>query len=127
LGIVFYDSLTALPHLPLEVGGDEHFELPVTGLDAICEVMVRTTRRSSLWHDGFHFIHSDSATLTHLCQFIAPPLPTAPATLPRASGARHMTALIASGVAGITTIGLLTQVREMSVYENGLLTMRETI
>lgn len=108
MGIVFYDSLTALPHLPLEVGGDERFELPVTGLEAICEVIVRTARRSSLWHDGFHFIHADSASLTHLCQFIAPPLPAASATLPRASGARHMTALLASKVAGIAAIGLLT-------------------
>ena len=59
LGIVFYDSLAALPHLPLEVGGDEHFELPVTGFEAICPVIVRTSRRSSQWHDGFHFIHAD--------------------------------------------------------------------
>jgi len=127
LGIVFYDSLAALPHLPLEVGGDEHFELPVTGFEAICPVIVRTSRRSSQWHDGFHFIHADSASLTHLCQFIAPPLPAAPATLPRASGARHMTALLASRVDGIAAIGLLTHERELSVYEGGLRTVRDTL
>lgn len=124
LGIVFYDSLTALPYLPLEVGGDERFELPVTGLEAICEVIVCTARLSSQWHDGFHFIHADSASLTHLCQFIAPPLPDLPATPARASGARHMTALLASRVAGVTAIGLLTHEREVSVYEGGLCTVR---
>lgn len=127
LGIVFYDSLTALAHLPLEVGGDERFELPITGLDAICEVIARTARRSSQWHDGFHFIHADSATLTHLCQFIAPPLPAAQVTLPRASGARHMTALLASRVSGVQAIGLLTHFLELSVYEDGLRTIREVL
>jgi hypothetical protein len=127
LGIVFYDSLTALPHLPLEVGGDERFELPVSGSDAICEVIVRTARLSSQWHDGFHFIHADSATLTHLCQFIAPPLPDMPATPVRASGARHMTALLASRVAGVAAIGLLTHERDVTVYEGGLCTVRATL
>lgn len=127
LGIVFYDSLSALPHLPLEVVGDERFELPVKGIEAVCEVIVRTARRSSPWHDGFHFIRADSASLTHLCQFIAPPLPAAPAPLPRARGARHMTALLASRVTGIATIGLLTHEREASVYGGGLLIARETL
>jgi hypothetical protein len=127
LGIVFYDSLAALPYLKLEVGGDERFDLPVLGLDPICEVFAQTTRQSSAWHDGFHFVCSDTATLTHLCQFIAPPLLSLTNTAPRVSGARHMTALLASKVAGITAIGLLTHERVVSIYETGRLTMRETL
>lgn len=127
LGIVFYDSLIALPHLPLEVGGEERFELPVTGYHAICELIVLTTRLSSQWHDGFHFIHADSGSLTHMCQFIAPPLPDTPATSVRASGARHMTALLASRVAGVAAIGLLTHERNVTIYEGGLCTVRATL
>ena len=127
LGIVFYDSLAALPHLQLEVSGNEYFELPVEGLEPICDVLARTARRSSLWHDGFHFVCAGSASLTHLCQFIAPPLPDPSAGTPRASGARHMTALLASSVTGIAAIGLLTHEREVSIYEAGQLTLSESL
>lgn len=127
LGIVFYDSLRALPHLQLEVVGDERFDLPVLGLEPICEVLARTARQSSAWHDGFHFVCRGTMTLTHLCQFIAPPLPGGGDAAPRASGARHMTALLASKVAGIAAIGLLTHERAASIYEAGRLTASETL
>lgn len=126
LGVVFYDSLAALPHLQLEVIGDERFDLPVEGLEAIGEVLARTARRSSPWHDGFHFVHAGSGALTHLCQFIAPPLPGAADAAPRASGARHMTALLASKVAGVVAIGLLNRECAASIYEAGRQTLSET-
>ena len=127
MGIVFYDSLIALPHLQLEVVGDERFDLPVQGLEFICDVLARTARQSSPWHDGFHFVHAGSGSLTHLCQFIAPPLPSVSDGAPRASGARHMTALLASQVAGIVSIGLLTHERVASIYEAGRLTWSEIL
>lgn len=126
LGVVFYDSLVALPHLQLEVLGDGRFDLPIAGLEAIGEVLARTARRSSPWHDGFHFVHAGSGALTHLCQFIAPPLPGVADAAPRAGGARHMTALLASKVAGVVAIGLLTHERTASIYEAGRLTLSET-
>jgi hypothetical protein len=126
LGVVFYDSLAALPHLQLEVVGNERFDLPVVGMVAVGEVLVRTARRSSPWHDGFHFVHAASGALTHLCQFIAPPLPGAADAPPRAGGARHMTALLASKVAGVVAIGLLTHERAASIYVAGRLTLSET-
>lgn len=127
LGIVFYDSLGGLPHLQLEVCGTERFELPVAGVEPISELLARTARRSSSWHDGFHFVHAGSGVLTHLCQFIAPPLPGATDAPPRASGARHMTALLASNVAGIVAIGLLTHEGAASIYEAGRLTLSESL
>lgn len=127
LGIVFYDSLKALPHLQLEVVGNERFDLPVQGGELICDVLVRTARISSPWHDGFHFVHAGSVSLTHLCQFIAPPLPNVSDATPRASGARHMTALLASQVDGIVAIGLLTQEHVASIYEAGRLVWSEIL
>lgn len=122
LGIVFYESLKALPYLPLDVVGDERFDLPVTGIELICDVFARTARLSSPWHDGFHFVHAESTSLTHLCQFIAPPLPSMSDAAPRASGARHMTAILASKVVGIVSIGLLTREHAATIYEGGRLT-----
>lgn len=127
LGIVLYDSLAALPHLQLDVGGDERFDLPVLGLEQICEVFARTARQSSAWHDGFHFVCAGTTTLTHLCQFIAPPLPGEGDGAPLASGARHMTALLASKVPGIAAVGLLTHQRAASIYEAGRLTASESL
>ena len=57
---------------------------------------------------------------------IAPPLPGAADAAPRAGGARHMTALLASKVAGVVAIGLLTHERAASIYEAGRLTLSET-
>jgi len=127
LGIVFYDSLATLSFLPLEVAGTESFDLPVSGLSAISDVLARTARRSSRWHDGFHFVQANSVCLTHLCQFIAPPLPDRGDALPRATGARHMTALLASRVSGIVMVGLLTQERVVSIYESGALILNEVL
>jgi hypothetical protein len=127
LGIVIYDSLRALPFLPLEVGGDEMFNLPVSGLDAVGEVLAHTAKRSTHWHDGFHLLQADPLRLTHLCQFISPPLPKAGDSVPRASGARHMTALLASRVAGIVAVAILTQERVASIYEAGTRTKSEPL
>lgn len=127
LGVVFYETLAALPHLQLEVRGDERFDLPVAGLVPISGLLARAARRSSPWHDGFHFVHVGSGALTHLCQFIAPPIPDPSEVRPRAGGARHMTALLASSVPGIVAIGLLTHDREASIYEAGSLTLSETL
>lgn len=127
LGLVFYDSLVALPYLALEIGGNERFDLPACGLDAVSDVLARTARRSSYWHDGFHFLHADSLCLTHLCQFIVPPLPEAGDPIPRASGARHMTALLASRVSGIVAVGILTQERVASIYESAALSVSELL
>ncbi len=127
VGIVIYDSLLALPFLPLDVGEVERFNLPVSGLDAVGDVLARTARRSTHWHDGFHFLHAESLRLTHLCQFISPPLPNAGDLVPRASGARHMTGLLASRVAGIVAVAILTQERVASIYESGDLTKSEPL
>lgn len=127
LGVVFYETLAALPHLQLEVRGDQRFDLPVAGLEPISGLLARAARRSSPWHDGFHFVHVGSGALTHLSQFIAPPIPDPSEVRPRAGGARHMTALLASSVPGIVAIGLLTHDREASIYEAGSLTLSETL
>ncbi len=127
LGVVFYDSLISLPYLQLAVVSDESFDLPVRGSELICEVLARTSRLSSAWHDGFHFVDGGSRFLTHLCQYIAPPLPPQSNTVPLASGARRMTAILASQVAGVTAVGLLARDLSVSIYESGQLTWSEVL
>jgi hypothetical protein len=127
VGIVFYESLDALQYLPLEVGEPNRFSLPISGATEICNALAETARRSSRWHDGFHLVHASSLKLTHLCQYIAPPLPSPEHGVPRASGARHMTALLASAVPGILAVGLLTQEGIASVYQSSVLELNEVL
>lgn len=89
-------------------------------------MFARTARQSSAWHDGFHFVCAGTTTLTHLCQFIAPPLPGVADATPRASGARH-DGVAGIEVAGIAASGLLTHERAASIYEAGRLTASETL
>ena len=61
-----------------------------------------------------------SQSLTHLSQFLAPPL-TGLAQLPEdlPGGARQMTALLTSLIPGIAYVGVLSMSNEVVVYKNG--------
>lgn len=75
-----------------------------------------------MWHDGFHLVNSEKMSLTHLSQYLSPSLPTNNEGLgaPRPTGARHMTALLASNLEGIDCVGLLTHGGEISIFERGV-------
>jgi hypothetical protein len=77
---------------------------------------------SSKWHDGFHFVHSESGALTHMSQFIAPPVSVV-STLSAAewpTGARQAAAVMASKVAGVDCVGLVGLTGAISIYVRGL-------
>lgn len=127
LGIVIYESLAALPYLPLESGTDETLSLPVVGLDSVSVALARAASRSTRWHDGFHFLTADAQRLTHMSQFISPPLTAAARASATARGARQMTALLTSRVAGIHLTAVITQERFALLYEAGALRHRESL
>lgn len=124
LGVVFYRQLDALPMLPL--GDQDHFDLalPISGADAIASALAYISGASSPWHDGFHLVGLNGPTLTHVSQYLAPPIGTRGAAglgSQRPTGARHMTALLVSQLQGIACVGLLTNHAEATVFERGLL------
>lgn len=120
VGLIFYRDLAALPHLQLR-GSPECPALPVRGLLAIAETVAAVSAQSSPWHDGFHFIDIEEEMLTHLSQFLSPPIPSYPrafdAKLP--TGARQATALLASSTSGIACTGLVSVAGDVAIYENG--------
>lgn len=128
LGVVFYEDLKALPFIGLHVLSDHQIDLPVTDLGEISTQLAAASSASSAWHDGFHFVDGRARTLTHLAQFLSPPIPmpTERADAPLATGARHMTAMLASQLPGILGVGLLAQDGEITLFENGMQTLRET-
>lgn len=125
LGVVFYENLNALPFVGLHVPSDHQIQLPVTDLDEIATVLAAASSASSAWHDGFHFVDGRVQALTHLAQYLSPPIPMERNAVPLATGARHMTAMLASKVDGILGVGLLTQHGEVTFFEHGLQTLRE--
>lgn len=127
LGVVFYENLDALPFIALEVSAGQKIRLPVNGLKDIASTLAWASSATSDWHDGFHFVDVSKQQLTHLAQFLSPPLPQNGEPAPKASGARHMTAMLSTRVEGIVGIGLLTHGHELAFFERGAQTLRETI
>ena len=101
--------------------------LPTSGLEAIALMLANVSDQASLWHDGFHLIDMSSQSLTHISQFIAPPLNSLLQLLEnRPNGARQMTALLTSMIPGIAYVGVLSTSAEIVVYENGTVLARAT-
>lgn len=126
LGVVFYDHLEALPFIALDVAPRHRIQTPVEGLWVVAKTLSRVSSRSSGCHDGFHLVESQHQRLTHVAQFLSPPLPRSEQP-PRESGARHMTALLTSSLEGIDGVGVLSQRGELTLYVAGSLSLRETM
>lgn len=120
VGVVFYSALNALPCAALGNPITPKPRLPISGIDAIARTLADIADSVSPWHDGFHMIDARSQTLTHLSQFLAPPLNHLPhLPLPWPSGARRMTAVITSMMDGIDYVGVLSISGEIGLYKNG--------
>ncbi|MDT4869313.1 hypothetical protein FQZ97_1043370 [compost metagenome] len=74
VGIVFYSALNALPSAALGNPITPKPQLPVSGIDAVSRTLAYVSDSASPWHDGFHMVDIRSQTLTHISQFLAPPL-----------------------------------------------------
>jgi hypothetical protein len=120
VGIVFYNELQFLPIAALGSTATPKPHLPVSQIDAIARTLTALSDLQSPWHDGFHLINSNSQALTHISQFLAPPLDhLLYDKSPRPSGARLMSAMLSSTVIGIDCIGVLNTPGEIIIYKNG--------
>lgn len=127
LGVIFYATLDELLFLGLDVPPVADGSLPVFGESAIATTLAQVSRVGSGWHDGFHFVDVEREVLSHLAQFVSPPLPLLSATTPAAAGARHMTAVLASRVQGIHGCGVLTARSELSYFSDGRCVVHERL
>lgn len=117
VGVVFYQSLDYLPHLQLNNNAMK--PSPESFVDEdLATALASISITSSPLHDGFHFIETRSWRLSHLSQFISPPIPSTAAQL-RGSGARLMAALLASMLPGIVCVGLVSHGGEIHLFSNG--------
>ena len=122
IGLVFYAAPMRLPCCAL--GDPALFEpgLPVAGDGSrLAQVLAGMSRRASRWHDGFHLIEAGSFQLTHVCQFVAPPLDLLPQ--PTAGqepvGARWQSAVAMSRLPGVALTALISSRGEPFIFEDG--------
>lgn len=124
-GVVFYTPPLDLPLASLGRLSTAKPLLPVHGAREIATTLASVSDRASPWHDGFHLVNAQSLALTHIAQFIAPPLNHVPdiATDAQPTGARQMTALLTSRLACVVSVALLSAAGEISFYSGGVLNM----
>lgn len=121
LGVVFYRELDLLPRLSLGNPETPSPNLPIEGIEPIADTLATISDYKNPWHDGFHLIDVRSWRLTHVSQFLSPPLPADEREIgwPRPAGARNMTALLVSKIESIECVGLLTHAKKVYVFQNG--------
>jgi hypothetical protein len=121
LGIIYYRSISDLPIMSL--AGDSHDapRLPVLGRSEVARVLAEVSDRSSRWHDGFHLLDASNGSLTHLSQFVSPPLVVGDTDLaslhPR--GAREMAAILTSRISSVVAVAVIRTDGEVSVFRAG--------
>ena len=121
LGLIFYSSLADLPIVAL---GDQALfpqTLPVADRRTLASLLAEISTFTSPWHDGFHLIDASSFALTHISQFLSPPV-----ELLRQSnsqglplGARHMAAMAGSRIASVSYTALLSNKGAPAVFQQG--------
>lgn len=119
VGVVFYDDIAALPHLQLTNETEDPCTVKLTDWNLATTLASISSMRSPL-HDGFHFVETRSWRLSHISQFISPPIPADAAQRFRGRGARLMAAVLASLLPGITGVGLVSHSGEIYLFCGGV-------
>ena len=119
LGIVFYKSLNNLPYLTLH---EKKLSSDLCFSD-INKTLLTISEYSSPYHDGFHFIDIQAMEITHISQYISPPIElindlNLETVIP--CGAREMTAFLTSKINGILYVGLISSDKNIKIFKNGI-------
>ncbi len=121
IGIIAYRTIDSLPVVPLGAGHDTYLDLPISGTDLVLKTLSMLATRRNVMHDGFHLIEVKSGDLTHVAQFVSPPLDIVLAN-PSAvwpKGARQMTAQLISTLPQVEAAAVISAEGCIHIYENG--------
>jgi len=122
LGVIAYNNIEGLPVVPLGSHLDACLNLPISGESNVMNALSSMATRGSCMHDGFHLIEVNSGSLTHVAQFVSPPLCPALAnplaTWPQ--GARQMTALLISTLPQVDFSAVVSVDGHLHFYEDGV-------
>lgn len=120
VGLVVYHPPMTLPVTPL---------VPVARMPAneavdvmgSAEFLRKIANSSENLHDGFHLVDAERLVITHVCQYVAPPIPSIMPNhaLPYPVGARYMTALLASLLPSVVLAATLNAREGAVLFVNG--------
>ncbi|EJB8496091.1 hypothetical protein VXG46_002057 [Acinetobacter baumannii] len=118
LGIVFYENLDDLPFISLH---KMSLSLEMQSLNFI-KIMQEISKKTSIFHDGFHFFDINLCRITHISQYISPILSGVNEEkinniLP--CGAREMTAFLTSYIKGVYCVGLISVNKKIKIFKDG--------
>lgn len=121
LGLIFYSSLADLPIVALGNQSLYPRALPVADRLTLASLLAEISTFSSPWHDGFHLIDANSFALTHISQFLSPPVELLRQSSSQGFpvGARHMAALAGSKIASVSYTALLSNKGVPAVFHRG--------
>lgn len=121
LGIIIYNEIQGLPIIPLGSHLNARPKLPISGIVNISSTLASLATRANPMHDGFHLIEASTGNLTHIAQFVSPPLDSTFSNQMTTSpqGARQMTALLTSALPHVVISAAISSNGTMHLYENG--------
>ncbi|WP_233989800.1 hypothetical protein [Pectobacterium brasiliense] len=117
-GLIFYSDLSELPFIQM---GNESIKTN-SAIFNDCEIdsaIRQISKTKDLLHDGFHFINIETWKITHVSQFISPPIPHDAAQRFRGTGSRLMSAYLASLITGIKYTGIVSQAGKVHLFHAG--------
>lgn len=121
LGLLVYAPPLRLPVGPLGDIAAFPSALPAHGCVEIARILADASTLDSPWHDGFHLIDGAVGSLTHICQFFAPPIDALPSVKPgqRPIGARHAAAVAGSTLDGVICTALVSAKGDAQIFAHG--------
>lgn len=125
IGVVFYSSLDNLPYLQLAGDSKKRDAIMLEGRDIIIALSL-ASNVGSPFHDGFHFVDVNTWKITHISQYISPPILPNKILNFHGSGARVMSAYLASLIPGIACAGVVSQSGYVQLFLEGVNIIGET-
>jgi hypothetical protein len=120
LGLIFYASPLALPAVPLAADVSS-LRLPACGPVQSARLLRKISRARSPFHDGFHLVDAHTLCITHVSQFVSPPLPDQTHTIAhrQSIGARFMAAYLGSLLPTVAAAATLSKDSGGNIFING--------
>lgn len=118
LGIVYYKDLNHLPYISLH---EENLPLDLDPKN-LSKTLLKISKNSSIYHDGFHFFNIKTMEITHISQYISPSLePLRKININHIipCGAREMTAFLTSNIEGVFCVGLISANKTIKIFKDG--------
>lgn len=121
LGVVVYRGcFESLPVSPLLQKSE--IEPTIDESACIARFLLSISQYSNIQHDGFHFIH-ELKGLTHVCQFVSPPIPPEHKPKQYGVGARYRSAELTSLLDSISAVLVVERNGNIRTFVNGMMTL----